>query len=125
MNRFTVENPSLQNSLCNSSFIMPTPNQIQSRANNNDDTEIQMETETNAGAPSQSSVPSTPRSVLSYDSLVSLDSTEADDFAIIERVASHRSSATALTDDQLASEFDFVDESEDAQSQSASRIKEN
>jgi len=104
---------------------MPTPNQIQSRANNNDDTEIQMETETNAGAPSQSSVPSTPRSVLSYDSLVSLDSIEADDFAIIERVASHRSSATALTDDQLASEFDFVDESEDAQSQSASRFNEN
>jgi len=107
---------------------MPTPNQIQSRANNNDDTEIQMETETNAGAPSQSSVPSTPRSVLSYDSLVSLDSTEADDFAIIERVASHQSHqsiATALTDDQLASEFDFVDESEDAQSQSASRIHEN
>jgi hypothetical protein len=68
--------------------------------------------------PSQSSVASTPSTSASYSSLVSLSTdvdadVEIDDFAMIERVASQQSISTQVTDDALASEFDFMDESED------------
>ena len=76
--------------------------------------------EAQAREPTQAStlVASTPTTSQSYSSLVSLSTEPDEEFAIINRVASHRSTATTeVTDDALASEFDFVDESEDARSQ--------
>jgi hypothetical protein len=107
MNRFTVENPSLQNSLCNSSFIMPPPDHSAPRP-----TEAQAQEQSRAST----SVASTPTTSQSYSSLVSLSTDADEEFAIVNRVASDQSIAS-MTDDALASEFDFVDESEEAQSQ--------
>jgi len=67
---------------------------------------------------SSTSVASTPTTSQSYSSLVSLSTEPDEEFAIVNRVSSHQSNATTeVTDDALASEFDFVDESEDARSQ--------
>jgi len=63
------------------------------------------------------SVASTPTTSQSYSSLVSLSTDADEEFAIINRVPSDQSIATDMTGDALASEFDFVDESEEAQSQ--------
>jgi len=75
-------------------------------------------TEAQARQPPQSStsVASTPTTSQSYSSLVSLSTDADEEFAIINRVPSDQSIAS-MTDDALASEFDFVDESEDARSQ--------
>jgi hypothetical protein len=110
-NRLIVENPSLQSSLCNSSFIMPPPDLTPV---------VPRSPQADAGAPSQSSVAGSLSTSQSYSSLVSLSTdAELDDFAMIDRVPSNQSIATDVTDDALAaeSEFDFVDESEDARSQ--------
>jgi hypothetical protein len=77
-------------------------------------------TEAQAREPSRAStsVASTPTTSQSYSSLVSLSTDADEEFALIDRVSSHLSIApTEMTDDALASEFDFVDESEDARSQ--------